>query len=208
MTLEITLTAFNIWPCIFRSGLKIFKSHFRLVHFTPDFCFAFFHFYVSKSSGLEWLSEFLTIFSLLIGVWMALFIILAKLLPIGSPGWWDSLVSLLCVSVLDDRCFLLAFLIWVSPWLLPLFLSTSLGPWGVSGKVNSNCIHPCRSLIWVDANCSYPWTPINLIYWEVFIKAVSCFYLRTDSVDIFLLVFCKNLRKITHNVCLFCCEFI
>ena len=45
---------------------------------------------------------------------------------------------------------------------------------GASGMVNPNCRCPCRFFIWVDANCSYPWTPISLTCWKIFIKTVSC----------------------------------
>ena len=42
----------------------------------------------------------------------------------------------------------------------------------VSGRVNVNCSCPCRSHIRVDTNCNYPWTPISLKCWVVFIKAI------------------------------------
>ena len=93
----------------------------------------------------------------------------------------------------------------------PIFilLSTGIGPWvGVSARVNANCNCPCRFFIWVDANCSYPWTPISLICWTIFIKTIKLHsYLSTDSVHIlFLDWFCQNLCRIVH-VCLFCSKF-
>ena len=93
----------------------------------------------------------------------------------------------------------------------PIFilLSTGIGPWvGVSARVNANCNCPCRFFIWVDANCSYPWTPISLICWTIFIKTIKLHsYLSTDSVHIlFLDWFCQNLCRIVH-VCLFCSNF-
>ena len=113
----------------------------------------------------------------------------------SSGGGQISHVSLTCVLLfwdLDERRFLLAFRISVSPWLLSLFLSSCpvelVLEIGVSGRVNANCSCPCIFFIWVDANCSYPWTPISLICWKIFIDLHS--YLSTDSAHIFRLVFC------------------
>ena len=86
----------------------------------------------------------------------------------------------------------------------------------VSGGVNANCSCPCRSRIRVDGKCSYPWTPISLKCWVVFIKSIYTWLykyfvftsLYTDNINIFRLVFYQNLCKITHKVLLlFCCKF-
>ena len=43
----------------------------------------------------------------------------------------------------------------------------------------------------------------------VLIKTIKLlFSLSTNSADIFRLVFCQNLCKFTHNIYLFCCNFV
>ena len=86
----------------------------------------------------------------------------------------------------------------------------------VSGGVNANCSCRCRSRIRVDGKCSYPWTPISLKCWVVFIKSIYTWLykyfvftsLYTDNINIFRLVFCQKVCKITHSACLFWCNFL
>ena len=79
-----------------------------------------------KLSGLGWLSKFLTRFAFLIGVWMTLFVTLAKLLPIGFPVWTEL------------KSFPASLVMWSSTLfspspLLPLF---ALAMWGISTSLS------------------------------------------------------------------------
>ena len=143
----------------------------------------------------------------------------------SAEGQFILLITFICFSYIflgflrlrwpDETSFwpLLLSLLYFFYYILLSF--TGIGLWGVSGRVNANCTCPCRTRIWVDANCSYIWTPISLICRVVFIKSIMYLIIYfvfisvyTDSINIFRLVFCQNLCKITHNVGLFCCKFL
>ena len=101
VTLEITLTAFNIEPYNF----WVLRYLDLILNWNIAIQISVWHFFtfnLSKFSVLGWLSNFLTIcFSLFIGVRVTLFI-LAKLLPMGSPVFSTKLKSFLISLVMSS----------------------------------------------------------------------------------------------------------
>ena len=184
MTLEITPTAFNI-QLIATLSLEIFWSGFRLEHFSPGYCVAFFTFKVATYLNFQVWESFPTFhkfsFTVFITVQMTsilwpncylgrvspLFVpqIGVILLPFFALTMWGLSTSLsIWSSKSDPHHHVYTYHI--------LFSSTGIGLWGVSCRVNANCSCPFRSRIRVNANCSYPWTPISLECWVVFIKTI------------------------------------